>query len=290
MSDTMHEKSYNLGVIFHDENGKGLLHPFFSTLINAFKNEAESRGYDVTFINHELGLKMTYLEHSRFRKVDGVCLVCIDFVTDEVTELVNSGIPCVTVDHLFRRVPAVLSDNENGVNMLVDYAVGLGHRRIAFIHGHNNSVVTRTRITQFRTAMDYHCLAFPEEYLQSGLYADIELTREIVLRLLKLPERPTCILLPDDFCYLGAQDAAREMGLSIPEDISFAGYDGIELTQTLRPALTTVQQDSDFIGRECARKLTFQVEQPGSRFNRVVIHPVKLLEGGTIVPPPASEA
>lgn len=275
-------RSYNIGIIFNDENGKGLTHPYFSPLVNSFKNEAEINGNDVTFINHDFGIKgMSFLEHCRFRKLDGVCLVCIDFSLDEIKELAKSGFPCVTIDHLFKHVPAVLSDNENGIDMLVNYAVSLGHRRIAFIHGHNNSLVTKTRISQFKTALDFHGLPFPDEYLQSGLYSDIELTREIVLRLLRLPERPTCILLPDDYCYLGAQDAAKEAGLRIPEDISFAGYDGIDLTQRLRPALTTIHQDSDFIGRESARRLIKSIENPGS-FAGVTVHPGRLIEGGTI--------
>ena len=276
-------KSLNLGLIFQDENARGLTHPFFAPLINAFKNEAEMRGYDITFLNHNIGMEnMSYLEHSRFRHVDGVCLICSRFVTDEVLELVHSEIPCVTVDHLFKHVPAVLSDNENGVNMLVNYAVALGHRRIAFIHGHNNSIVTKTRIYQFQTAMNYHKLEIPEHYLQSGLYADIELTRELVLKLLNLPDRPTCILLPDDYCYLGAQDAAKEAGLRIPEDISFAGYDGISLTQTLRPSLTTIHQDRDALGKESARKLIDRIEHPQTASDHAIILPVRLIEGETM--------
>ena len=292
MSDTLQEvtmecdsraHSYNLGIIFHDEKSIGITHPFFSVVLNAFKNEAEAHGFDVTFINHEIsGEKMSYLEHCRYRKVDGVCLVCIDFSDKEVQELVESEIPCVTIDHRFKKVAAVFSDNENGVNMLVDHAVSLGHKRIAFIHGHNNSIVTTTRIKQFQSAMQYHGLPIPKEYLQSGLYNDIELTRKIVIRLLRLPEPPTCILLPDDYCYFGAQDAARKLELRIPEDVSFAGYDGISLTQSLSPALTTIHQDCLALGTESARKLVSLIEYPDKKINRVSIFPVKLIQGGTI--------
>ena len=219
--------------------------------------------------------------------MDGVCLACLDFSTDEVRDLVESEIPCVTMDHRFKQVAAVLSDNENGMHMLVDYAVKQGHTRIAMIHGHNNSVVTSTRIDQFRSAMEFHGLPVPEEYLQSGLYNDIELTRDIVLRLLRLPERPTCILLPDDYCYFGAQDAAREMGLKIPDDISFTGYDGIDLTQTVRPPLTTIRQDSEELGRECARKLIMRIEQPDVTTRRVSVIPVSFVQGGTVTHPGA---
>lgn len=103
-------RTHNLGVLFMDESAKGLTHPFFAAILNAFKIAAEARGYDVTFINHRIGGSvMTYLEYCQFRGLDGVCIACIDFADPQVVELVNSGIPCVTVDHIYKRVPAVHS-------------------------------------------------------------------------------------------------------------------------------------------------------------------------------------
>ena len=182
-------QTYSLGILFMDESEKGLTHPFFASVLNGFKIAAEARGYDVTFINQRVGNQvLTWLEYCRCRKLDGVCLACVDFVDAQVTELVRSEVPCVTVDHLFRGVPAVLSDNETGVQMLVEHAISLGHKRIAFVHGHNNSVVTHTRIQQFRQTMEFHGLPVPENYVCAGLYSDIPLTRELVKKLLRLPE------------------------------------------------------------------------------------------------------
>lgn len=286
MSETVQKtNSFLLGIIYQDEKSLGITHPFFSLVINSFKKEAESHGYDVTFINHAIsGEKMTFLEHCRCRRLDGVCLVCTNFSDNEIQELIESEIPCVTIDHRFKKTPAVLSDNENGVNLLVDYAVSLGHRRIAYIHGHNNSSVTSTRIAQYQSAMEYRDLPIPKEYLQSGLYNDIELTRKIVIRLMRLPNPPTCILLPDDYCYFGAQDAARKLDLRIPEDVSVAGYDGIPLTQALSPALTTIHQDCFALGTQSAQKLISIIEHPDEKISRINILPVKLIQGGTIAP------
>ena len=55
-------RSYNLGVLFVDDNTSGLMHPFFAAMLNAFKSEAEAKGYDITFINHKIGASdMTFL-------------------------------------------------------------------------------------------------------------------------------------------------------------------------------------------------------------------------------------
>ena len=275
--------SKSLGIIYYEESGRGLTHPFFALILNAFINEAEARGYDITFIHPAvIQDESACVEHCRQSLLSGICFVCVDFELPGVLALAESSIPCVTVDHMFRHVPAVLSDNETGVQKLVEYAISRGHTRIAFIHGQNNSIVTRTRIRQFHNVMAYHNLPVPKDYIREGRYNDIELTRNIVRELLRLPDRPTCILLPDDISYLGAQDAAREFGLRIPADIAFAGYDCIPLTQTLEPRLTTIRQSADEMGKTAAQMLIELVKKPEriKRFPRIL--PVELVVGGTL--------
>lgn len=273
----------NLGVLFVDESYSGITHPFFASMLNAFKAEVERRGYDITFINHNLGFESsTYLDHCRFRGVDGVCLACVDFYSAEVQELLASGIPCVTVDHPTDRHPCVLSDNSDGVQRLVEFAIDNGHERIAFISGQRNSEVTETRIRQFHDTMAAHGLPVPEGYFIEGRYGDPDLVRSLVAGLVELPERPTCILLPDDATYFAAQEAVREHELRIPADISIAGYDGIGLTQSLRPRLTTIRQDSAGMGRKAAELLVERLEHPEAAVPSTVTIPVELIQGGTV--------
>ena len=279
----MSEQTFNLGILYADESGKDLAHPYFLLILNALKAKSEALGYSITFIRPlAAGEPEDYVQRCRRCGVDGVCLVCVDFQAPTIRQLVQSDLPCVTIDHFFRGVPALLSDNETGVQKLVDYAALKGHRRIAFIHGQNNSIVTRTRVSQFYNIMAYHALPVPEAYVREGLYHDIELTRRLVIETLRLPERPSCILLPDDMSYLGAQDAAKELGLRVPDDISFAGYDGIPLTQTLSPKLTTVRQSSEDIGSMAAQRLVDLIERPEATSRKPVVFSVRLIEGGTI--------
>ena len=129
-------RTYNLGVLFVDEAQSGLTHEFFAAVLDSFKRHAESRGYDITFINHNIGHgHSSYLEHCRYRGVDGVIAACVQFDDPEVVELAYSNLPLVTVDHVFNNRAAVLSDNVEGVQQLVDQLTALGHERIAYITG-----------------------------------------------------------------------------------------------------------------------------------------------------------
>lgn len=275
--------THNIGVLFADESSNGLTHPFFASVLNAFKTEAENHGYDLTFINHNVGKDgSSFVDYCRYRSLDGVLLACVDFYSDAIQALLDSEIPCVSVDYPWSKQSCVLSDNHNGMKQLVDYAVSLGHSRIAFISGQRNSEVTETRRREYLQTMAAHKLTVPEGYLSEAVYSDNELVREFVLKLLARKDRPTCILLPNDTTYFGAQEAIREQELRIPADISLAGYDGIPLTQTLRPQLTTIRQKSEELGEQAAKLLIARLEHPEAPVEEVVTVPVELIKGSTV--------
>ena len=210
-------RTYNLGVLFVDEKQSGLTHEYFSAVLDSFKVEAEKRGYDITFINHNIsGKSMSYLEHCHYRGVDGVVIACVNFYDPQVVELVNGDVPVVTIDHVFNNRMAILSDNVVGTKALA------------------------------------------------------------------LPQRPTCIIFPDDFSALGGYNALTEAGLSIPEDISVMGYDGIYLSRVVKPSLVTYQQNTKSLGRLAADKLIELIEHPRVTLPEQIRVSGKLLDGGSV--------
>lgn len=275
-------RSFNLGVLFQEERGTGLQHPFFAGVLEAFKSECGKHGYDITFINHNIGWNgMTYLEHCRYRNVDGVCVVCANFYSPEVVTLVSSDIPVVTIDHAFANRSCVLSENREGMQSLVEYAASLGHRRIAYAYGQKASV-TENRITGYYRGLEASGIEPNPDYLLQSVYDSPEAGAEAVRKLLALPEPPTCIILPDDHTALGALDAAAEMGLRVPEDLSIAGYDESRIAQLTRPRLTTVAQDTDRMGRQAARYLIDRIENPRTAGSEMGMIPTRLVKGESV--------
>lgn len=272
-------RTYHIGVLFVDERRSGLAHEYFSAVLNSLKEEAEARGYDITFINRHAGNKpTTYLQHCLYRSLDGVIIACVDFNDPQVLELVNSSLPMVTIDHVFNNRMAVVSDNVSGTEALVRHVSGLGHRRIAFIHG-ERTAVTENRLTGFYRACEELGVEVPGEYVVEGVYHDPDRCGELVRTLLELPEPPTCILLPDDFSAIGGLNAIQKMGLRVPEDVSVTGYDGIHLASVIHPRLTTYYQDTDVLGRTAAAKLVELIEKPRTALLDRFLIPGALREG-----------
>ena len=273
-------RTYHLGVLFVDERRSGLAHEYFSAMLESFKVEAEAHGYDITFINHNVGGKPTsYLQHCLHRGVDGVVIACVDFNDPQVRELVDSNIPLVTIDRVFDNRLAVLSDNVRGVSMLVRHVYEKGHRKIAFLHGERTSV-TSNRLIGFHRTCEELGLEIPDEYIIECVYHDPDRCAEATRRLLELPDRPTCILFPDDFSYIGGLNVLLEAGLRVPDDISVVGYDGIHLAKVMR--LTTYSQNTAALGKTAAERLISLIEHPKTTVLDRVLIEGGLLEGTSV--------
>ncbi len=276
-------RTYNIGILFVDEALSGLTHDYYAALLDSFKRTAEALGYDLTFINcnQSRANNMSYLAHARYRGFDGVCIACVNFYDPQVIELVRSDIPIVTVDHVFNNRMVVQSDNVNGMDDLVRYVYSMGHRKIAYIHG-ADSAVTQSRLSSFYKTCEELGVDVPDEYVLEGPYRNTEITYQETLKLLNLPDPPTCILYPDDFAAFGGMNAIRSRGMSIPEDISIAGYDGIRIGRHIEPHLTTIRQDTEKIGQAAAQKLIDLIERPKTTLvERVVVEGV-LYKGDTV--------
>ncbi len=275
-------RTYNIGILYSDLSNLGFLHEYFASALTSLRQEAERLGYDTTFISDSIGRQSTsYLQHALYRGVDGVAIICADFRSPMVQELVYSELPTVSLDHVFNNRAAVLSDNMNGVEELVRYVYGMGHRRIAYIHG-NRTAVTERRLTGFYRACEELGIVVPREYIVESNYHEPLICHEATRKLLALPERPTCIFFPDDYAYIGGGNAILEAGLRIPEDISAVGYDGIHMAKMVRPRLTTWQQNTAEIGRIAASRLIEHIEHPRTTLPEHVEVRGSLLEGETV--------
>lgn len=276
------KKTYNIGVLFSTLSNYGLRNEYFAHILASFKEKASKRGYDITFIEHNIGnRKMTFLEHCRYRNFDGIFIACAEFGETEVLEIVNSDFPVVTIDHAFNEAISVLSDNIEGMRQLTQYIIDQGHKKIAYIHGTKSSV-THNRLVSFHNTLRENGITIPNEYFLEGNYRDAENTERLALKLLELPEPPTCIIAPDDYAALGVMNTARRLGLKIPEDISVAGYDGISVSQALEPKLTTIKQDTDKIGAEAAKQLINLIESPMATSLENIYLKVQLVKGGSV--------
>lgn len=274
------KRTENIGVLFVDEGRSGLTHDYFARVLDSFKRVSEVSGYDITFIN-ATSQKMTYLEHSMYRGVDGVVIACVDFDDRDVLDLVNSDLPVVTIDHVFDNRISVVSDNIGGMRSLIEYIHSLGHERIAYIYG-DDTAVTRNRVASYYNTLRDLGIEADDSYTFASAYRNPKLAAKYTEELLAMKKRPTCILYPDDYSAIGGLNAIEAAGLTVPDDISVVGYDGLYVSQIIHPKLTTYEQNSEEIGRIAAKSLIRLIRDRKSTLIEKILVPGKIIEGGSV--------
>jgi Transcriptional regulators len=277
-------KTWNIGVLFEDKSHSGLTHYFFSQVLQGVKEQSEEKGYDITFISKNLGDdEMSYLEHCNRRKIDGVVIACIEFEEEQVQELMASDLSVVAIDYLSNNISSIMSDNYKGLYQMTKYLISLGHRDIMYVYGHE-VFVTQERIRGFKKALDEEGITFYEDMLVESKYGEKNDNVDAVEIILKRKYVPTAIIFPDDYSAIWGINALRSHGIKVPEDISVAGFDGVEIGEMVYPRLTTIKQNTSRLGKEASLKC-IQMLEAKTNDNSVITIGVELIEGGTCKQP-----
>lgn len=256
------QKSYTIGVIFEAITGVGLEHPLFSKILESFKSKVELQGYDIMFLSKNMGKQNgSYLQHSKRKQVEAILVLCGEFWNQELIDLYKSDIPIIVIDFGFAGVMNVTSNNRSGVKQAVKYFYDLGHTAIANIHGGDQSYIGIQRKDFFITAMEKYGLELKEEYLVPGEFFSKEDGFRAMNQILKLKSQPTAIFCASDMLAIGAMQAIKQAGKSVPEDYSIIGFDGIDIGQIISPKLTTIKQDTTKMGTLAANHILQMIKE-----------------------------
>ncbi|MFJ6000860.1 LacI family DNA-binding transcriptional regulator [Arthrobacter sp. NPDC092385] len=226
-------------------------------LIRGVENVAREHGMSVvlteTGTRHAPGNE--WIEGVMARRPAGVVLVFSDLPQDFRSKLDARSIPFVIIDPAgdpSPDVPSVGSANWSGGMMATRHLIDLGHTRIAAISGPEDMMCSLARIDGYRSAMGMASLPIDPEFIRYGNF-HVDGGRDHAFSLLRSPHPPTAIFAGSDLQALGVLDAARQIGLRVPDELSIVGYDDLQLAQWSSPALTTVHQPLIQMAEEATR-------------------------------------
>ena len=221
--------------------------------------------YDVILYNVETSERRDrYLkEVPRQDRSDGVIIVSLPPTDGDIEAFQRNQVPVVLVDALFPALTSVGEDAILGGDLATQHLLDLGHEHIAYIsdllndplaHGSNASLF---RSIGYRRALERAGIK-PRAAYQLSCYQDRASTRKLARELLGSPQRPTAVFAASDTQALGILEAARDLNLRVPEDLSIIGYDDIEIAEYV--GLTTMRQALFESGRRGAELMLQTLE------------------------------
>jgi LacI family transcriptional regulator len=233
------------------------LEPFSTELLKGAADAIRGSGFELVVYSaggrtgDPVGWEKRYLSRLSGTLVDGAVLV-----TPAVSLEAVPGTPVVAVDphtgpsHL----PTIDSDNLRGAQLATEHLLELGHRRIAFLSGRPDLQSAELRKTGYLRALTAAGIEPDEELIRIGAY-DPEISAASARALLTGPDRPTAVFAANDISAIATVGAARELGLSVPDDLSVVGFDNVPESALCRPPLTTVDQPIREMGHRAIRML-----------------------------------
>ncbi|MFI1358683.1 LacI family DNA-binding transcriptional regulator [Streptomyces sp. NPDC020898] len=268
-------QTYTIGVMLPD-----IRNPFFPEVLDGITQVLDDTEYQVLLgpgCNGEKA-EARVTEAMIDRSMDGLILVA-PVSSRAHLERVAAAVPTVVVGrHGSSPVyDTVVNDDIDGASLVVGHLAGLGHRRIAHIEHHETDptrlaeMPNTRRADGYRQAMRTHGLVewidvVSTSYTQEGGHLG-------AVELLDRPRRPTAVFAGADVVAMGVLEAVAEAGLSVPGDISVAGYDNTTFAAFGPVSLTSVDQSGHEMGRNAARLVQERIADRSKPSAQVTLAP-----------------
>ncbi|MGH1492888.1 MAG: LacI family DNA-binding transcriptional regulator [Acidimicrobiales bacterium] len=284
-------RANSIGLVLSGQ-GRRFSDPFFAELLSWIVDEAASSGFEIQLSTPPSAQDplVAYRRAIQQKRVDGFIVTRLEIDDVRVNYLKAENFPFVTYGRLLPDTggyPAV-DEGDESLGPAVDLLVDLGHRRIACIAEPGRHSKAAYRLRSFERALarrDIECRA--DQIVEAEFWEDSGHAGALSLLTQKRP--PTAIVAFNDLLAMGALRAAAELGISVPDQLSVVGFDDIEAARLVNPALTTMKQPTETVGRLLVQRLLATVnaapdEQPESEAH-MLITPELVVRGSTAPPP-----
>lgn len=269
--------------------------PFFTRpsiieRLRGVENTLVQTDYDLIVYNVETPARRDQCirDVPRRGRADGILVISLPPQQSDVAYLAKANVPIVLVDAhhpSLDRLNRLVVEDVRGGQCVTEFLIELGHHRIGFIGDTPaspfNFTSSNDRLHGYRTALRKAHIPFERDYVAQGEHGRAQ-ARELACSLLRRTVRPTAIFAASDTQAMGVLEAARDLGLRVPQDLSIVGYDDIQVAEYL--GLTTMRQSLYESGKRGVELLLHAIEHPFAQPVCEVL-PTELIVRQTTAPP-----
>ncbi|QHE51705.1 LacI family DNA-binding transcriptional regulator [Pontibacillus sp. HMF3514] len=271
------KRTDTLGLLIPD-----ISNPFFSEIARNIEDKAHERGISVIMCStdHDEEKEKKYIELLKRKQVDGFIVASGIKNKGIMKELTEANVPLAMLaqEEPAYDVTVVSVDNYKGGYEATSHLFLNGHRNVGIIaeQMHSNNM----RLYAYRDVHEAFGVLINEDNIVKTT-ATIENGRECTKQLLDKDDPPTAIFACNDLLAIGVIQAAREKGLNIPDDLSVIGFDNTILATTTVPALTTMAQPIEDMGKKIIDVIINKIEGDNERQESIFFNPTLMIRGTT---------
>ncbi|MDR6548994.1 LacI family DNA-binding transcriptional regulator [Paenibacillus qinlingensis] len=278
------KKTYTLGLLVPD-----ISNPFFAEIARAVEDQGHNLGYSLVICSTDNKDERVerYLSLLQQKSVDGMIIGTGMDNKEMLTPLMERSIPVVMIA---REMPdlavhTVVVDDFVGGKLAAEHLLKLGHVNMAILAEHTKVTSSRERVRGFMSTLTEAGIQLPEERVRNCRYTVEDGKRQAIELLEKsAAARPTALFCCNDMLAIGALQAAKQLKLRVPEDISVIGFDNTILASVTDPPLTTIAQPIEPMGKHVVDLLILELKKKSQAKQRVVMRPELIIRQSTTVP------
>lgn len=270
-----------IGLVMPSSSDVVFQNPFFPTVLQGISEGAHEKKYalHMTTGKSEKETLEGVVNMVQGKRVDGMILLNSKVEDNIITYLKERDFPFVLIGKPYKNVEQIThvdNDNFRAMKEATEYLLKHGHRKIAFIGGSLDLMVTVERFLGYERAMRNANITLRNEYVINEEFL-IEGGQEAVRKLMSVTHPPTAIIVADDFMALGVLNTLDELGIRVPEDISIVSFNNVLLAEMAKPPLTSVDINIFDLGYQASKSLIQMIENSNEPIKRMII-PHKLIE------------
>lgn len=202
--------------------------------------------------------------------------------TPLLLEVHRIGLPMVLVDHEDMLIPSdtVFTNNYESMYRLTKHLIGKGHAQLCFVGDIHYSRSFKDRFLGFRSAIEEHMEEASRFSISGDYYLSVEgfeheqfqePIKEWAIKKIKAKTLPTALLCANDMIGIGAVKALQELGIKVPDEVSVTGYDNIDDSFRMSPALTTVHVPKEALGKRAVDRLIARIESKQEPMEKLLV-------------------
>lgn len=277
-------KSNLVGVIIPKANSH-----FFSSIIEKIEDILNAKGYNVIIAqsNESYKKECRTIDALLFTQVDGIIASMANETVklDYYNKIKAKGIPLILFDRGENdlNVDYVGIDDYMSSHIVIEHLVEQGCKRIAHIGGFSHTRIYKNRIRGYIDALKKHNLPFEDSLIYECNLRKND-GREVMKKILDLPNRPDGVYISGDYAALGALEVMKEQNIKVPEDIALVGFSNEPFSAIATPGISSVEQHSDKIGELAANTFLRRIANPEEEvtLNKMILNPELIVRASSL--------
>lgn len=263
-----------------------LNNPFNNPIISGIQKAADNQGYDVLILQARnlYTDSNDYTNILKYASISGI-LILASVPRPELLSELALRCPVVMCSEYAEDygISFVSIDDVAAARKAVNYLISTGRKKIGFINGNINFKYSRHREKGYLDALNAAGLETIPAWLSHLSIIDYQLGFSSAYHMLSLPNRPDAIFACSDLIAAGVINAAHQLNLNVPYDVSVIGFDNIELTTMITPTITTIEQPSFQIGYQSCELLIEKISNPQTEIKQILLDTELIVRNSTVL-------